>query len=546
MIQSTPPRPRDSRAKDTPEPDTYPRWAALNWFALNRLSLAAGLILVYLSPFADTWNSTAPSPLIVTVSLAYLPLVLIGLILTRLRLVDKIKLAQTGVFIDIVAFTLLMHASGGIESGFGLVLAITVAAGALLMEGKLSLLFAALASFGVMAEHTYMQLYVADATGSFTRAGLLGATYFTVAILAHVLYRRIRDTERLAASRQVDIADLSKLNEFIIQRMEIGVLVVDERRRVRLMNKAAAQLLGVSVDTDHPSLHKIAPSLCDWIEERLALSERRTTISTDTLTVKEQEIEPSFLLLGDRPASAVLIFLRDKGALIQEAQQIKLASLGRLTASIAHNIRNPLSAVNHAGQLLAESPALQEEDQQLIRIIARNTGRIDEIVESVLQLSRRNRAESQLINLASWIEDFASEAVESQSMLAEHLIVAIAADMPEVEVEVDPRHLRQVLSNLCDNAVRHAGTPQRSANLELRTGLTTDREHAFIEVSDDGPSIDPDTAKEMFSPFFTTSVSGSGLGLYIALELCETNGIDLKYLPLGTTGNCFRLTMSAR
>jgi two-component system sensor histidine kinase PilS (NtrC family) len=522
-----------------PGRESYPRWRTLTWFAFFRLCLAGALVLSSLQPATAPFYSAPGRSLGVAVSLSYLFLVLLGLLVTRLRWMGKTQLAEMSLYVDIVAFTLLMHASGGVDSGFGLLLAIAVAAGALLLEGRLSLLFAALATLGVMAEQLYAQLHGPGEVGGFTRAGLLGLTYFTVAVLAHVLYRRIRETERLAASRQVDIADLSKLNEFIIQRMGMGVLVLDEGRRIRLMNSAAARLLNSSEDTDRLTLGGIAPELSRWLAARTL--GRAQGQNADTITVKERDIEPSFVPLGDSPSAAALIFLRDKRAAIQEAQQIKLASLGRLTASIAHNIRNPLSAVKHAGQLLAESPNLAAEDLQLIDIVLRNTGRIDEIVESVLQLSRRDQALVRRLDLGPWIDAFGAELRHSHQLPGERIAVDVAPDTPAIEA--DPRHLHQILSNLCDNAVRHAGTPQRPARISLCCGREAGRGPAYIEVSDDGPPIDPGTAREMFAPFFTTSVGGTGLGLYIARELSETNGMGLEYSPGQVKGNCFRLTI---
>jgi two-component system sensor histidine kinase PilS (NtrC family) len=509
----------------------------LAWYASFRLGLAALLLLSALPPFAGSLPGAPPSPLALMVTLAYAILALAGLLVTHLRWLDKAQLAQTGLYVDIIAFTLLLHASGGVNSGFGLLLAIAVAAGSLLMEGRLSLLFAAFATLGVMAEQTYAQLYAGGEPGGFTRAGLLGLTYFTVAVLAHVLYRRIRESEHLAASRQVDIADLSKLNELIIQRMATGVLVLDERQRVRLMNNAAAHLLGATPDAGQPALEEITPALSAWVAEQR--SRRPKTTATDSVTVRERDLEPSYLALGDRASSPGLVFLRDKRAVVQEAQQIKLASLGRLTASIAHNIRNPLSAVKHAGQLLAESPRVGEGDLRLLAIIARNTGRIDEIVESVLQLSKRDQAAPQALDLGPWLREFAADLRESRRLVAERIATEIAADTPRVEV--DPRHLHQILANLCDNAIQHAGTPERPAKLRLRAGRRATDGVTFVEVCDDGPVIDQETAREMFNPFFTTSVTGTGLGLYIALELSEANGIELGHFPGQHGGNCFLL-----
>ena len=521
------------------EAQNYPRWVVLEWFAFYRLCLAAGLVFAYLSPFANNWLVNADKSLSVAISFAYLLLVLLSLLLTRIRKFGKTGLVQTGVLIDILTFTLLMHGNGGVESGYSLILAIVVAAGALLLEGRQSLLFAAIATLSVLAEQTYVTLFLPHASGSYTRTGLLGLTYFTVALLAHVLYRRIQETEHLAASRLVDIADLSKLNEFIIQQINTGILVLDERRHIQMLNRAAAHLLGISPDAkNHPHLRAVSPILWDWIDAHLWSG---APAETHSLAIQDREIEPSFLPIGDCPTCALVVFLRDQQALMQEAQQIKLASLGRLTASIAHNIRNPLSAITHAGQLLLESPALGLEEQQLLQIIIRNTRRIDEIIESVLQLSQRNQPELQRIALGEWLREFAEEFLELDSLPRERLILSIEDDLPEIEV--DPRHLRQILFNLCDNVVQHGGdAPQ----LHLRAAPAQDQQFVLLQVRDLGPPIDPEIAEDIFNPFFTTSVTGTGLGLYIALELSEANGIRLSYLPLEPQGNCFQLILPAR
>jgi len=226
--------------------------------------------------------------------------------------------------------------------------------------------------------------------------------------------------------------------------------------------------------------------------------------------------------------------------LIREAQQIKLASLGRLTASIAHNIRNPLSAVSHAGKLLAESPAMSAEDQRLLDIIRRNAGRIDDIVESVLQLSRRNRAAPRIIELRHWLEEFCNDLGDTKGLTAERL--RLLSPDSGVDVNADPRHLHQILTNLCDNALNHASNGREPARIQIRAQRDPIRGNAVIEVLDAGPGIDRKTAHEIFNPFFSTNPGGTGLGLYIAKELSETNGADLEYISRQEPGACFRLT----
>ena len=541
-----------------PEPGTlpgnqplYPSWRALHWFGFYRLALALGLcLLLFVPPLESLVAGFDQTPATVSLVITYLALVLLGLALTQTRRADKAALVHTGVFIDLLVFSLLMHQGGGINSSFGLPMGIAVAAGALLMEGRLSLLFAAFATTGIMAVQIHAQLSGLGPRDGFTQAGLLGATYFMVAILAHVLYRRLQAAERLAASRQVDIDDLHKLNAFIIQRMGTGVLVVDEDRRIRLSNAAANDLLGTRAGQQQP-LARIAPDLATWLG-RQAVSGHPTArdlpdagdLPPDaTLRVGTRDLAISHLSLGQDGQGAALLFLRDQRALLQEAQQIKLAALGRLTASIAHNIRNPLSAVKHASQLLAESPDLSEEDQHLLAIIARNTGRIDGIVESVLQLSRGQPPELQTLDLPTWLEEIHAELSETRRLPAERFPLDLAPEIPPVRVNAG--HLHQIIANLCDNALKYAGREDKLPRIGLSAGPVqgTSPPGAFIEVSDDGEPIDPEVAREMFAPFYTTSVSGTGLGLYIALELAAINGISLDYHPTPAGGNGFRLLL---
>ena len=602
--------PLSNRPEPAPPPGNhplYPSWRALHWFGFYRLALALGLcLLLFVPPLESLVAGFDQTPATVSLVITYLALVLLGLALTQTRRADKAALVHTGVFIDLLVFSLLMHQGGGINSSFGLPMGIAVAAGALLMEGRLSLLFAAFATTGIMAVQIHAQLSGLGPRDGFTQAGLLGATYFMVAILAHVLYRRLQAAERLAASRQVDIDDLHKLNAFIIQRMGTGVLVVDEDRRIRLSNAAANDLLGTRAGQQQP-LARISPQLATWLGRQVAgshpasrevpdtratssrgqeapltraegtriypapapspatsptplpssatTSARTAEPSPDaTLRVGDRDLAISHLSLGQDGQGAALLFLRDQRALLQEAQQIKLAALGRLTASIAHNIRNPLSAVNHASQLLAESPDLSEEDRHLLTIIVRNSGRIDGIIESVLQLSRGQPPQRQTLDLPSWLEELHAELSETRRLPAERFRLDMAGETPPVLVNAG--HLHQIITNLCDNALKYAAKGDQPPRLTLSAGplagtspptspLPTSLPGAFIEVSDDGVPIDPEVAREMFTPFYTTSVSGTGLGLYIALRLAAINGLSLDYRLTPAGGNGFRLLLPA-
>ena len=524
----------------TPVADAYPHRRTLAWFFLFRLCVAFGLLLAFVPSPTNLLRTEVPLSLSAWVSLLYALLVLLGTLSYALKWPSKEQQVQISVFLDIVAFTLLLHGSGGAHAGLGLLLAIAVAAGALLMQGRLALLFASFATLGVIAQQVYAELYTGSAAGSLTLAGLLGITYFAVAMLAHVLYRRIRETEQLAARRQVDVDDLSELNEFIIQSMGTGVLVVDQKQQLRLMNGAAIQLLGLPLMASGELLQDVAPRLAEWLN-----AQQGNTVPQDesgSILVRDHELKPTYRPLGEGADAGSLIFLRDNRELIREAQQIKLASLGRLTASIAHNIRNPLSAVSHAGQLLAESPTLDAGDRRLLDIIRRNSNRINDTIESILQLSRR-KATPKHIELGGWLREFCAEVRETHTLSEDGLRLSVPESA--LVVDMDPRHLHQIMSNLCDNALKHGKNAQEPARIGIRAQADPIRGHPMIEVSDNGPGIDPATVGEIFNPFFSTSPSGTGLGLYIAKELGETNGAELEYIAPEHPGTCFRLCFPA-
>lgn len=526
------PPPSISR-RPTLGPYRFAAWGAPRWLFLLRLLLASTLALI-LSPLS-------PSPLAERVdgALAWLVLAVYGglVLLSGLNLYarwpnrqDQVYLA---VFVDIIAFTLLMHAAGGVESGLGVLLAVAVAVGALMMEGRLSLLFAALATLAVITQQVVSHLQGGAPAAGYTQAGLLGVLFFVVALLAHLLYRRLHAVETLAARRQVDIDDLSKLNDYIIQNMGTGILVVDGERRLRMMNQAARDLLGTPTPPPGAELRRLSLAVADWLDTHV----QPWAPQGGMVRVGERELKPSRHLLGTNRANGVLIFLRDNQELIREAQQFKLASLGTLTASIAHNVRNPLSSIAHAGQLLGESESLSEDDRHLVEIIRRNSARIDEIVQSVLQLSKRNQVEPRLLDLVPWLQDLCNEFRESRGLAVENL--QCRAKQTTIPVEVDPRHLHQIVMNLCENALIHGGAP---AHIQVQVAAGTGADSAMLEVRDQGPGIAEETAREMFAPFYTTRSGGTGLGLYIARELAETNGIRLQYERLWPHGSCFRLS----
>jgi len=511
----------------------------LRLFLIYRLVLALGLSFAFFSGLGPSLlGSELPSLFAATV-LAYLGLVISSVLFFAWRFPAAEQQIQLTLFVDTLAIILMMHASGGIRSGLGLLIAISIALSSLLTGGRLALLFAALASLAVLSEQVYTQLADPFPVTAYTQGGLLGITFFSVAMLAHVFAGRLQETEQLARQRGLDLANLAQLNEYIIQHMTTGVLVVDNDATIRLMNDTACSLLGMpgvrtsdSLETQLPELALLANA---W--ER----DPRGTPGTFRPQPGGRELRPQFAQLGAERYSGMLIFLEDNARMMEQAQQMKLASLGRLTASIAHEIRNPLGAISHAGQLLAESPDLSRGDQRLTEIIKGNSQRVNDIIETVLQLSRRNRAYPEYVALETWTAQFVEEFCRSRILDPERFKVRI--EPCGVQVQIDTRQLAQVLGNLCDNALKYGGsTADFPGSVRLNGGRIPESPFPVLDVLDNGPGIVPEHLRQIFEPFFTTDTKGTGLGLYIAKELCEINQIDLDYVPAPLGGGGFRLS----
>jgi two-component system sensor histidine kinase PilS (NtrC family) len=308
------------------------------------------------------------------------------------------------------------------------------------------------------------------------------------------------------------------------------------------MNESAWYMLGL------PSLGGSANKMLDAVSTELAqqFDEWQNHELSETRVFSpggiNKDLLPSFTNLGSGRQAGTLIFLEDTARMAQQAQQMKLASLGRLTASIAHEIRNPLGAISHAEQLLAEAVTDNPADRRLLEIIHTNSSRVNDIIENVLQLSRRDRSIPDDILLKDWLEKFVDEFTHNQNLRPGD--IGIHIDPEDIIVYFDATQLHQILWNLCNNAVRHSQGYNRQPLIHLQGGWPSDMHRPFLDVIDHGPGIPPEQTENIFEPFYTTEAKGSGLGLYIARELAECNQARLSYIAIPTGGSCFRLEFS--
>lgn len=494
--------------------------------------VAAGVLLVLIlsSEKATDFGGAAPDVFAVTAG-AWLAFALISAFTIQLRQPPPLIQLHGQLLVDIVAVTLLSWASGGMGSGLGGLMFVPVAAGSLLAPLRSAIVFAAGATLALLGAEVHAQLVGNIPVGEYTQAGIFGMILFITAVAGHLLASRARESEALAAQRGVDLANLAQLNEFVIQHLATGVIVVDGDDRIRMLNASAAGFLGTPDSARGKRLMEVSPALAgcltDWRER--PWDEPPTLAGAAAETVLIPHVSP---LGRERDNGGVLVFLEDARVVAERMQALKLAALGRLTASIAHEIRNPLGAVSHAGQLLAETAATDPESRRLTEIIQVHTERVNTIIENVLQLSRREQTHPEQLALSEWLAQFVAEFAQSQG--PEELKIAWrCAD--EITVRMDPSHLQQVLWNLCENALRHGF--DEGIDIEVTdtgSGVT-------LDVLDRGPGVRKDVLQHIFEPFFSARESGTGLGLFIARELCECNRARLSYRSREGGGACFRI-----
>ena len=501
-------------------------WGSLRYFNLYRLTVA------WLFAFASFYVGQpglfgVQNPgLTQWVSIAYLGSALIFLALPFHWRPSFNVLLTVEVVADVLALTLLMYANGGNRSGIGYMLLVVLAGAGLVGQGRLVLFYAAMATVAVLLEQGYRMLSEGAELVDFTHTGIISIGFFATAASARLLAQRVVANEELARQRGIELAEQFGINQRVIRDMQDGVLVVDALGRVRQHNPQAELLCEVSPGS--------APELSDFSAELARGYSSWRQAGVETLEIVRLPRSNRLLRMRFLPpvgeGDNALIYLEDMERIQAQARQIKLAALGRLTANMAHEIRNPLASISHASELLVEERD-DNTQKRLVRIIGDNTGRLNRLVTDVLELGGRDKAEPEQISLSRFLDGF----VEEMSLIepsARQTVTLVTQGSNAIMF--DRGHLNRVLVNLVGNALRYCHGNSGSIRIEVRESRSGSR--VELHVIDDGPGIGPEERSHMFEPFFTTRSSGTGLGLYIARELCEANDavIDLLDTDDGT------------
>jgi len=533
-IQLMPDEPGDRPAGPLSRED----WESIRILNSYRLFIAIALLAAFLAD-VPTVDFGATAPLLFYIAGALYLVAAVAFAWTiRHRMPTARVQAYLHLYTDLILLAVVTYASGGVASGLGTLLVVPIAGAGTLLVARHALLAAALGTLLVLAIESVRAIRIDEGAAAWPQAALLGITLFAAALLAAALARRSSESAEIARRRSADVQRLSALNERIVQHMEAGILVVDRAGRISLANASAGVLLDEPDTLAGRHLEAVAPGLVGALD----IWSRDGRTSPEPLTPRpdsDRRLQVQFTPLGE---PGTLLSIEDARFIEEQVQQLKLASLGRLTASIAHEIRNPLGAISHSAQLLEESESLPGADQRLTGIMLTHCKRVNDIVESVLELSRQRGSDGTSVELSSWVEDFAHRYAHEHDLGSDR--IRHEAPMTELEIHFDPGQLEQIVRNLCDNSLLHGRRSDgESVMVTLRAGTDGDG-RPQLDVRDNGIPIEKRQVDEIFEPFFTTSHSGTGLGLFLARELCEANRARLHFVP-SEAGNCFRMTLRA-
>lgn len=509
-------------------PPSPTHWRSLRYFSVYRLIIGGMLLAsVRLQRFGVESMAPLGGTMFEHVAWVYLGLAFLSLVAVW-RWPFRFN-AQLGVqvCVDVAVFVMLLHAAGGMRSGIGLLLLVSLAGAGLVGQGRLVLSFAALATLALLGQQVYQALATEFDGAVFVQAGAMSMAFFAVAILARLLARRVLASEALARQRGEDLQRQFRVMSRVIAMLDDGILVVSSDGLVNQANPRAREFLGIGEEKQRlESMHRVLHE---------AYAAWRSSAGSDEVEIRagaqRTQLTARFIDVADAAGDA-LVFLQDVGEQREIAQRQKLAALGRLTGGIAHEIRNPLSSIRYAAELLKEDNR-SVTDRRMLDIVLDNAQRLERIVRDVLELGRRDRASPQLVQIESFLSAFVAEFSAASGWPPGMLVLDPV--VPDA-VRIDPSHLRQILWNLVGNAGRHSSGRDGSVRLSATPSPF------LITVDDDGPGVPAELIPRLFEPFFTTDPHGNGLGLYIARELCEANGCRLHYETGPSGGARFVIT----
>ncbi|MDD5391509.1 MAG: ATP-binding protein [Thiothrix sp.] len=516
-------------------------WNLLRLYHVYRLTLAGALLVALVMEHGQVRLGEYQPEMFQWLTGTYLFIAVLSNLSSYFQWPDLSVQTVFFVLLDIAILLGLIYSSGGIEGGFGILLLIPILIPYLGNPGHVSLMLAALTGMTLVAMQIWLQSKGVAEQVSVMHGGLIALFIMLVSWASNRWIRKASAMASLAQRRGIDLANMSQLNQSILDRLESGILVVEGSGAIRHMNQAAWDMLGQPGNWRSKPLQQFAPELDQHLQHWLHKVSPRLA-SFDIRHQGTTEVRARFSQLGTQARRATMINLEDTTEQREKLQSVKLASLGQLTASIAHEIRNPLGAISHAAQLLTESQNMDKADTRLLQIIQSNARRMNLTIESVLNLSRKKTPNRERLALKLWLHEFRKDFILQNKLREEQ--VSLFIEPADTVIEFDPAHLHQIIWNLCRNALKYAHDDPRKLQLDIQGGNPTHTRDIMLNIIDNGRGMTEAQRQRLFEPFFTTSTQGTGLGLFMSRELCLSNGASLEYVALPSGGSCFRIVFS--
>ncbi len=525
-----------TRSSHYPLPEALTR-RIIGYLGMYRLVIAILLLAGQFSLFNSQALTSVQAAVAPATLLAYLLFAAFQLFMSQSRTSNAHLMARNVLLADVIFQGSLHFLLTSFDSGIPILLVFTSAMAGMLLPLRLALFIAAVATLSLITQALVGGLQGQDWADRAVVSAMYGATAMVVCLLSHHLAYWARDYRLIAERQEAQISDLQEINETIIRNMSTGIIAVDAQRRVRIMNEYAWFLLG-SPRVRELLLRDLSPRLDRVVEKWMSAPD--TEMGPVLLETSQANILPALAFLPDSDKPGALVVLNDESVISRRALELSANSLAKLSGSIAHEIRNPLAALTHAAQLLEESPSITLNDMRLTNIILDQSKRMNGIVENILQLSRQEQSRPEPVELNSFLKALAEEFRSSQgaSAIGFDLLIEVGKTL----VVFDKSQLHQCLWKLLDNTIHHASV-KRQPHTILKMRKDESAGYCVITVEDNGPGIPASRIADIFEPFYTTRKEGSGLGLYVARQLCEANQAELTVDSQPGVGTAFHIRM---
>lgn len=457
----------------------------------------------------------------------------------------KNPLLMVGLTVDALVLTTLLYFSGGNDLQVILLFLVQVAAAFMLVRSNQAILLTIFAITLVIYQQFYQTLKNDVNYALVNNVASMAISFIGVAYLSYTLSKRLKQIERLSERQVNEVNALNAINNKIVQIIDQGVVVLSHDLEIFIANDTAIDQLHLPKTLDNFNLLDISPLLAARLAPIIQEPEATLIVRLDAATASTPlavGIEPNHQSFNDlrlritqlRQQYAI-IFIEDLRHEFSRAQQLKLASLGQLSASIAHEIRNPLATISQASQLLMEEvneadSGLSDDNILLYEMIYHQTIRVNKIIEDVLKLSRQQRPNFVYIEPKTWLNDFIQENFSGHD-----IFLHCHTDKGFM---FDNHQLAQILVNLINNGLRFSSKTQPHAFVTLQVYEFGKSIH--IDVIDTGHGVAKENIQYLFNPFFTTDNQGTGLGLYLSQAFCQANYANLEYVP-SERQTCFRI-----